>query len=463
MRKIPLAELLKAGIDSLFLFVMIDTKGLIRHLSKAYAAILGIPAEEAIGQPVKKIIPTTGLLRVLETGKSELGQLFVLKNGESTICNRMVVYDEDEKIIGVMSMALFPNMDQLAQFTLQLEKLQKENELYQRQLDALKQNRFCMDSIVGNSPQIKKIKETLKKAAMSKLCVLLTGETGTGKEVFANAIHQMSPRCYGNFVKVNCAAIPNELLESELFGYEGGAFSGAVKGGKPGKFELANNGTIMLDEINELPLHLQSKLLRVLQENELERLGSTKSVSLDIRVICCTNQNLGALIEANRFRNDLYYRINTVEIAIPPLRDRREDISLLCDSFVKKINFMHGCYIEGVSESMVQHFLQYNWPGNVRELEHVLEQACVMTASGILNESHFDFFLPRVYPGAAPLSPLSKFDVAVEAVEKDAILKALQNTKGNKLQAAALLNISRSRLYERLRKYNIEAVFRSDK
>jgi transcriptional regulator with PAS, ATPase and Fis domain len=157
----------------------------------------------------------------------------------------------------------------------------------------------------------------------------------------------------------------------------------------------------------------------------------------------------------------LYYRINTVEIALPPLRNRLEDIPPLCDHFIKKINHIHGCYIEGVSETMLQHFLMYSWPGNVRELEHVLEQACVMTSSGILNESHFDFFLPRVYPEAAPRSLVSKFDVAVEAVEKDAILKALQSASGNKSQAAAMLNISRSRLYERLRKYKITAVFQS--
>ncbi|MDR1211945.1 MAG: sigma 54-interacting transcriptional regulator [Spirochaetaceae bacterium] len=459
MRQIPLANLLKAGIDSLFLFVMIDEKGRIRHISRAYADILGVPADGAIGKPVKNLIPNTGLPRVLETGQDEVGQLFVLKNGESVICNRLGIRDEGGKIIGAISMALFPDMDQLAKFTLRIKRLEKENELYQRQLAAFKQTPFCLDSIIGNSPYIEKIKETVKKVAKSKLCVLLTGETGTGKEVFANAIHQLSPRCYGNFVKVNCAAIPGELLESELFGYEGGAFSGASKCGKAGKFELANNGTIMLDEIGELPLHLQSKLLRVLQENELERVGGTKTVPLDIRVICCTNQYLGAMTTAKRFRSDLYYRINTVEIAIPPLRDRFEDIPLLCDNFVRKINRIHGCYIEGVSDVMLRHFLRYSWPGNVRELEHVLEQACVMASSGILDESHFDFFLPRVFQGPAPLVPVSEFDTAVEAVEKDAILKALQNTRGNKSQAAAMLNISRSRFYERLRKYNIEAVF----
>jgi transcriptional regulator with PAS, ATPase and Fis domain len=455
MKQISLTELLRAAIDSLFLFVLMDDQGLIRHISSTYAKILGRPMEQIIGKPVQEIISNTCLPRVLKTGEDEIGQLFILKSGKPVICNRLAVRDENGKVVGVLSSAMFYNIDQVSQLTLEIEKLQKENELYQQQLAARKQTSFCLDTVIGDSPQIKKIKATIEKVASSKLCVLFTGETGTGKEVFANALHQLSPRRYGNFVKVNCAAIPKDLLESELFGYADGAFSGAAKGGKAGKFEMADKGTILLDEIGELPLPLQSKLLRVLQESEVERVGGTKTIPLDIRVICCTNQNLEAMIKENNFRSDLHYRINTIEVAIPPLRERTDDIPPLCDHLIKKINRSHGCYIEGLSESMRCHFFNYSWPGNVRELEHVLEQACVMTLSGILDESHFDFFLPRIYPGGITPSRVSMLDTAVGAVEKDAILKALQSAKGNKSRAAEILTISRSRLYEKLKKYHI--------
>jgi transcriptional regulator with PAS, ATPase and Fis domain len=454
MRQVPLADLLKLGIDSLFLFVIIDVEGFIRHISSAYATILGIPVERIIGRPIKEVIPTTGLDKVIETGKDEIGSLFVLKNGTPVICNRLAIRDEKGQIIGALSMALFHNLDQVSQLTLKIEQLQKENELYQQHLAALKQTAFSLDSIVGNSPEIFKIKSIIKRTADSNLCVLFTGETGTGKEVFANAIHHLSPPRFGSFVKINCAAIPNELFESELFGYEGGAFSGASKGGKPGKFEEANNGTLLLDEIGELPLQFQAKLLRVLQEQKIERVGSNKTISLDIRIVCCTNQKLETLIDTHHFRRDLYYRINTVEIAIPPLRERIADIPLLCAHLIKKINQTHGCFIEGVSKTMLHHFASYSWPGNVRELEHILEQACVMNLSGILDEDHFEFFLSRIYRNNMAISG-SMLDSTVESIEKEAILKALQKTQGNKSHAAEMLNISRSRLYDRLKKYNL--------
>jgi transcriptional regulator with PAS, ATPase and Fis domain len=460
MQQIPLAELLKSGIDALFLVVLIDAGGFIRHISSAYAKILETLPERIIGRPIAEVIPTTGLLEVLKTGQDEIGQPFILKNGVPTICNRMVIRDDNRKIIGALSMALFYNLDQVSHLTQKIEELQKENGLYQQQLAAFKQTAFSLDSIVGDSPQITKIKSIIKRTAVSKLCVLFTGETGTGKEVFANAIHHLSPRRFGSFVKINCAAIPKELFESELFGYEGGAFSGAVKGGKPGKFEEANNGTILLDEIGELPPHLQVKLLRVLQEQKIERVGSNKTISLDVRIICCTNQNLEKLVDTNRFRRDLYYRINTIEIAIPPLRDRIEDISLLCTHLIKKINQTHGCFIEGVSEAMLRHFAGYSWPGNVRELEHTLEQACVMTLSGILDEVHFDFFLSRIYPDKISVSN-SMLDTTVESIEIETILNALKSTKGNKSHAAKILNISRSRLYSKLKKYNLNLRIKS--
>jgi len=453
-------DLLNLAVDSLYLSIVIDEMGTIRYISRAYADIIGLSTEDIIGKPVEKIIPNTRLKNIIKTEQAELGQIFIMKNGTPTICNRFPIRDKDGKIRGAISTATFYDIDKVAQLKAEIDKLRTENQIYQRQLAALKQVPFSIDSVIGNSPHIQKLKATIEKVAASNLSILITGETGTGKEVFANAVHHLSNRRYGNFIKVNCAAIPKDLLESELFGYSEGAFSGASKGGKVGKFEQANNGTILLDEIGELPLPLQSKLLRILQEREIERIGGIKPVSLDVRIICCTNQNIEQMINEGKFRQDLYYRINTVELNIPPLRDRPIDIPLLCEHFIQKINQYHNFSIIGISDKVLQHFLNYNWPGNVRELEHVLERACVMSSTTILDVDHFDFFLPRVYRNVITedndsFSKLETLSNKKNHAERKAIIQALETTNGNKTKAAILLDITRSQLYEKLKKYDL--------
>lgn len=453
-------DLLNLAVDSLYLGIVIDEIGTIRYISRAYADIIGLSTEAIIGMPIEKVIPNTRLKNVTKTEHAELGQIFIMKNGIPTICNRFPIRDKDGKIRGAISTATFYDIDKVAQLKTEIDRLRKENQIYQRQLAALKQVPFSIDSVIGNSPPIQKIKATIEKVAASNLAILITGETGTGKEVFANAVHQLSNRRYGNFIKVNCAAIPKDLLESELFGYNEGAFSGASRGGKVGKFEQANNGTILLDEIGELPLPLQSKLLRILQEHEIERIGGIRPVSLDVRIICCTNQNIEQMINEGKFRQDLYYRINTVELTIPPLRDRLIDIPVLCEHFIQKINQYHNCSIIGISDKVLQHFLSYDWPGNIREVEHVLERACVMSSTTILDVDHFDFFLPRVYrnsttEGNDGFSKLETLSNKKNQAERKAIIQALETTKGNKTKAALLLDITRSQLYEKLKKYDL--------
>lgn len=455
-------DLLKFAVDSLYLSIVIDETGAIRYIGRPYADIIGVSNEDVIGMPIDRVIPNTRLKNILKTGHAELGQIFIMKNGIPTICNRFPIRDNDGKIRGAISTATFHDIDKVSQLKAEIDKLRKENHIYQQQLAALKQVPFSIDSVIGTSPCIQKIKATIEKVADSNLSILITGETGTGKEVFANAIHQLSNRCYGNFVKVNCAAIPKDLLESELFGYTGGAFSGANKGGKVGKFEQANHGTILLDEIGELPLSLQSKLLRVLQERELEKIGSVNPIKLDVRVICCTNQNIDKMIADGTFRQDLYYRINTIELTIPPLRDRLDDISSLCSYFIQKINQFHNCSITQVSSDVLQHFFNYSWPGNVRELEHVLERACVMSSTAVLDVNHFEFFLPRVHlditaESNSPLNTQETLSSKKHQAEINAIIQALAATNGNKTKAALRLDITRSQLYEKLKKYQIHA------
>lgn len=456
---IELDELLKGVIDSLYLCVVVDDRGAIRYLSKSYAEILGVDDLTVVGTPIKQVIFNTGLLRVMETGRDEVGKVFFMKNGEPVICNRIPIRDKKGRVRGALSTATFQNLNTVERLNVEIEKLRRENNLYQEQLKTMRHVPFSLDSVIGDSPVMQSVKNTISKVANSDLSVLITGETGTGKEVFANAIHQLSVRRFGPFVKINCAAIPKELLEAELFGYAEGAFSGAAKGGKTGKFQQADNGTILLDEICEMPHYLQSKLLRVLQERELEPVGSLKTVKLNVRVICNTNQDIQKMVAEGSFRQDLYYRINVVEMTIPPLRERREDLPALCDFLLKKINHYHGCAITGVTPAVLGIFEKYDWPGNVRELEHTLERAGVSAPAGLLDMEHFDFFLPRVFK-QSDIHEMQKGEPNAlceqkARAEREAIVYALIKAKGNKAQTARDLNIPRSLLYEKIKRYQI--------
>ncbi len=445
-------------LKSLYYSVITDNDGKIIFLSENYQELLGVTDEEYIGKPIRDIIPNSEIPHVLETEKEDIGHLFTLKNGKTVVCNRIPIMDKD-KIIGVISSATFYKLDEVSILNQQIKKLQEENINYKKQISELSSKRYSINSIIGDSLPIMAIKETIKRFAESDLTFLITGETGTGKEVFANAIHELSKRRNKNFVKINCAAIPKDLLESELFGYEPGSFSGASKEGKIGKFEHANGGTLLLDEIGEMPLSLQSKLLRVLQENELERVGGLKPIKLDVRIICSTNQNIEELINKGEFRRDLFYRINVVEVHIPPLRDRLDDIPPLCKHFIDKINEKNGLGITTISNDTYSLFNNYDWSGNVRELKHVLQRACITAGSGQLNIEHFDFLLPRMYKNSDAKKTLtedSSLNDITSEVEKEKIIRALVETNGNKSQAAKLLKIDRSSLYNKLKKYNID-------
>ena len=452
-------DYLRLAVESLYFTIIVDNKGIIRYLSDNYAEVLDIDSKKAEGMSVEKIIPNTRLNIVAKTGKAEIGHLFRMKNGQEVICNRIPFKGKDGTVQGVISTASFHDIKKVEILSNQISKLKKENKLYIEQLNNLRNNTFSIQSIIGQSNKILEIKSILPKISNSNLSVLITGETGTGKEVFANAIHQLSDRKMFNYIKINCAAIPKDLLESELFGYDEGAFTGAAKGGKKGKFELADRGTILLDEIGEMPLFLQSKLLRVIQEHEIERVGGLKTIPIDVRIICNTNKDIEKLVSEGKFREDLYYRINAVELKIPPLRERLDDIPLLCDYFIQKFNKENGYCISGISDKVYKMFEQYNWKGNIRELEHVIERACVMSSDSTLIINDFDFFLPRVLKeennNKSEQSEITTLEAQKNQLEKEAIIKALIYTKGNKTAAAKLLKINRSILYDKLKRYDI--------
>jgi transcriptional regulator with PAS, ATPase and Fis domain len=289
--------------------------------------------------------------------------------------------------------------------------------------------------------------------AHTQSTVLIRGESGTGKELFAQAMYVESRRNGGPFIKVNCAAVPENLLESELFGYKEGAFTGAKKGGQVGKFELAHKGVIFLDEIGDMSLNMQAKLLRVLQEKEIERLGDAKPRHVDVRVIAATNRNLEEMIGRGEFREDLYYRINVVTLNIPPLREREGDLDMLISYFIEKFNRQFGIRVEGVDGESRQLLLNHRWPGNVRELENVVERAFNLLEGNVIEREHLPLYLQnarkhgKIHQGGLPKM--------IDEIEKEAILDTLERCAGNKLQAAESLGISRAGLYKKMKRYNL--------
>ncbi|MCK9918298.1 sigma 54-interacting transcriptional regulator, partial [Microbacteriaceae bacterium K1510] len=291
---------------------------------------------------------------------------------------------------------------------------------------------------------MQKQKELAQKVAKSDTTILITGESGTGKELFAHAIHAASRREMGPFIRVNCAAIPDTLLESELFGYEEGAFTGAVRKGKKGKFELADRGTILLDEIGDMPLPLQAKLLRVLQEKEVERVGSTRPMSIDVRVIASTNRDLAGRIKEGTFREDLYYRLNVVNISIPPLRERPEDLPKLVGDLLLHLMDATGIVVSEVDSDVWGALRSHSWPGNVRELRNVLERALHVMEGERLKAEHLTISMPD---GRIQSNAVSTLKESLELAEIEAIKRALVAAGGNKLAAAKLLAISKSGLY----------------
>ena len=324
-----------------------------------------------------------------------------------------------------------------------------------RELRAELSQRYEFDNIVGRSPAMREIFATITRVAPTRATVLLCGESGVGKDLIARAIHHHSPREGKPFVKINCTALPENLMESELFGYEKGAFTGANTS-KPGKFEQADTGTVFLDEIGDVPPGIQVKLLRILQEREFERLGSNKVRHIDVRVLAATNVDLRAALEQGTFREDLFYRLNVLPINIPPLRDRKEDIPFLAQHFVKKLKKDLGTPVESISEAAIQRLLEYHWPGNVRELENVLERSMVLAGGAVLEAEDIKLdTAPKAR--AAVAGAFLPEGTTLDEYEQAIIREALQRANGNKSQAARLLGLTRNALRYRLSQMGIES------
>lgn len=452
--------------------IIVDPEGTVTMVNQAFADMLGAPAEKLIGRPVSQISPESRLSRLLlvnHTGRAEAGMIDHLGAHEVIMC-MYPIEGNDVKPAGAIGLVQFRNTQQVIELA---RKIHAERALTQStKPDHQLGNQYSLNNIVGISPQIVKLKETVAMIAPRGSNVLIRGESGTGKELYAHALHSASNRRYGPFVKVNCAAIPETLLESELFGYVEGAFTGARKGGQIGKFELANKGTIFLDEIGDMSMPMQAKLLRVVQEREFEPLGSNKGKRLDVRIVAATNVDLEEKIRLNEFREDLYYRLNVVTIQIPPLRERPEDIDLLVDNFLEQYNREFGLNIKGLSFEVRQFFLHYKWPGNIRELKNVIERAFNVVTGKNIQLSHLpQYLIKSVDESVHNLDtdlPLSEsfglkesvghrsLDEIMDSLEQQIIQQALCIAKGNKALAANLLGISRPGLYKKLQKLHLD-------
>lgn len=437
-------------------FIVVNRKGEVIHINEKYCSFLGTTKEKALGKSIFNIIPNSMMLDVMEKKYCEecVIQTYIIgiEKEKSAIVSRSYVENEEGEVIAGVAQVKFRL--QTLDVAKKLMKDYVELEYYKEQYLNSKKYICSFEKMVGKSKSFLEVKRIGIKASKTNFPVLITGKTGTGKEVFARAIHANSERAEKLMVSINCAAIPEDLLESELFGYEEGSFTGAKKGGKKGKFFIANGGTIFLDEIGDMPLSMQAKLLRVLQEKEIDPIGSTSSIPIDVRVIAATRKNLPEMIEKGEFREDLYYRLNVINIEMPPLCDRKEDILELAGFFLNKLNLEYKT-VTGFSKEVKKCLKEYSWPGNVRELDNVIKSAYAINDNFMIELKD----LPsKMVENSQHISETEEtgLENLMENYEKNLIISFLKKNHWNCSETASKMGIHRSVLYKKIKKYNIE-------
>jgi transcriptional regulator with PAS, ATPase and Fis domain len=428
--------------------VVVDNDGRIIYINENYCKFLEVDRNKAIGSHVTNVIENTRMHKVVESGTEEVADLQYIK-GNYMIANRIPIV-VDEEVIGAFGSVIFRDTSEWMQMSSHVKNMMSKIQSYIQDINT--GVKYNLNDIIGTSEGIKELKDKAQMIAPSDISILIRGESGTGKELFAHSIHQLSERSGQPFIKVNCAAIPEQLLESELFGYEEGAFTGAKKGGKKGKFQLAHKGTLFLDEIGDMPLNMQAKLLRVLQEGEVEAVGASRVHQVNVRIIAATNRPLEKMMEEKRFRSDLYYRINVIPFVIPPLRERKEDIEMLADFFLAKSMKSSGKRIQGFQQEVLDIFTSYSWPGNLRELENVINASTYLSNENQISLSS----LPQYMKAGNLYNVESKtLKEIIEDTEKKVLEQSMKKFQEDKRKMASSLGISKSTMYEKLNKYNL--------
>lgn len=437
-----------------------DEDAVIVYVNKAYEKILGIPAGKALGTKLKEVEPGAIAIKVMETGLASHNIVDYIRTANiNAVGFSFPIYDTNTKLKG--SVSIFNDVSEIKKLTDELQRTKEVTRYFQHELEK-KNLPVSFSEYLCSNFKTKDMLFLASKVAKTDSTVLIRGESGVGKEVLARAIYNESKRNKMPFIKVNCASIPENLLESELFGYDDGAFTGAKRGGKLGKFELAQGGTIFLDEIGDMTFNMQAKILRVLQEKEIERVGGTKTISLDVRVIAATNRDLESMIEEGTFRSDLYYRLNVVPLNIPPLRERKDDILLLSRNILEKFSKQSGDTISFSSE-VIRILQNYDWPGNIRELQNVLEHANVIRLTNKIEALDLPKYLTNDKYNLEINHSIEikqfnnyNFKANIEIIEKELIGEALKRNNNNKSKAINELGISRRAFYEKLSKYGFD-------
>lgn len=445
-------------IDPYKAMVVVDADGRITYMSPVHERFFGLRHGEALGKHVSAVVENTRLHEVVATGKGQVAQLQEM-NGVTRVVSRLPILDRKKRVVAAIGQVMFKGPESIRELTVELAKVKQELDFYRRELSGIRNRSYGLDQIVGSSDAVRRLKDDILRLAPLDVPVLLTGESGTGKEMVAHAIHMLSPRNDKPLVLVNAAAMPPNLVESELFGYEPGAFTGADRKGRKGKFEAADSGTLFLDEIGDMPVDTQVKLLRVLQDGGFERVGGDRARNSDFRLISASNRDFKSMIASSSFRLDLFYRISAVTLRLPPLRERLEDVPELADSFLEAFSLRHGAPKKSISESAICFLQSRAWPGNIRQLQHAIDRAAIFCDGPVLSISDFGSLEGLEHPsggaqgnGKQSGTEPAKYEIreATERVESEMILEAMRRTGGNKSRVAEQLGISRSYLYKRL-------------
>ena len=442
--------------------LVIDKEGIICYVNNAYLKLFHVTRERIICRKLSNIEPNAHVLDILRTQNPLFSDIAYIRSANIDVMANLSPLIHNGKLVGAVASMM--DFTQVMELTKEVVHFKALSESLQQEILSKDELSKAFNHIIGHSPHFMKQLRMAQRAAQTGAPIYIEGESGTGKELLANAIHQSSERFQGPFIVINCASIPENLLESELFGYETGAFTGAKVNGKPGKFELANKGTLFLDEIGDMPLSMQAKLLRILQDHKIERVGGTKTINLDFRLITATNKILEEEIAHGNFREDLYYRIHVVPIHIPPLRNRKSDIPVLASVFLNEANVQYGRTLS-FSPTTMEMMLAYYWPGNVRELKNLIAQISVLCDGDLIKPDNLPAKFhdakrqdgirdEEIKPGTDNEESV-KLKLLIEDIECAAFTEALAKADGNKSKAIEMLGISRRSFYQKLRKYGL--------